>query len=107
MIEQFPATTFLLAVLSPLVVAVLRRTNWSQAHIDLAAAVAVIVCYVLGQAFDQQLTWPLSQAFWFGLFAAFGAQQAAYKFGWNDRLLQMLEAMGNHDSGATRKLHDE
>jgi len=107
MIEQFPATTFLLAVISPLVVAALRKATWSQAYIDLVAAIVVIGCYVLGQALDQQLTWPLSQTFWFGLLAAFGVQQAAYKFGWSDRLLQMLEAMGNRDPGATRKLPDE
>jgi len=96
---DMPATAFLLAVISPLVVAALRKAAWSQAHTDLAAAVVVIGCYILGQAFDAQLTWPLSGTFWLGLFAAFGVQQAAVKFAWSDRVLQALEAFGNDAAG--------
>ncbi|HEY1016980.1 MAG TPA: hypothetical protein VGE07_29975 [Herpetosiphonaceae bacterium] len=74
------ATTFILSALSPLLVALLRRCRWPETVIVLLSLLIVAALYVLGQWLDGALAWPLSAPFWTGLAAAWGVQQAAYKF---------------------------
>ena len=74
------ATTLLLAALSPLLVALIRRCTWPQPVVELLSFVIVLLIFLLGQWLDQALTWPLTETFWVGLAAAWGVQQAAYKF---------------------------
>ena len=74
------ATTFILSALSPLLVALVRRCKWPKTVIVLLSLLIVAALYVAGQALDQSLTWPLTAQFWTGLAAAWGVQQASYKF---------------------------
>lgn len=74
------ASTVLFAVLSPIIVALLRKPSWPKPVVSLLAVVVVALVYVLGTWLDGTLTWPLSREFWEGLVAAFGAQQFAYFF---------------------------
>jgi hypothetical protein len=81
-----------MAALSPLLVALLRRCQWPAAVIELLSLGIVAVLYVLGQWLDVALTWPLTSDFWTGLAAAWGIQQAAYKFVLKDSApIQQLE----------------
>lgn len=73
------ATTVILAALSPLLVALLRRCSWPQPVVELLSLVIVAVFYIVGQWLDVALTWPLHPGFWTGLAAAWGIQQASYK----------------------------
>ena len=75
------ATVFMLivsGVVSPWLVALMRKHKWSR---DLTVVVAVVVsfaCFLFGQFADGALTWPPSSDFWLGLAAAFGLQQGGY-----------------------------
>jgi peptidoglycan/LPS O-acetylase OafA/YrhL len=92
---EINATTFILAIISPLAVALVRRCSWPKELVELAAALIVVALVVAGTALDGTLTWPLDGAFWLTLAAAFGAQQAAYKFGWrNTAVAETLEQGG-------------
>lgn len=92
------ATTVILAALSPLLVALLRRCAWPSVVIELVSMLIVAALYVLGQFFDQTLTWPLAPFFWTGLAAAWGIQQAAYKFVLKDST--PIEQLENFNDGA-------
>lgn len=75
------STEFMLLVsgaVSPWLVALLRRHNWSDDTIQIVAVVVSAACFVLGQLADGALHWPLSSDFLIGLAAAFGLQQAGY-----------------------------
>lgn len=78
------ALTFLFAVLSPIIVALLRRPTWPKPVVSLLAVVVISLVYTAGSALDGTLSWPLDRSFWDGLFAAFGAQQFAYFFAWRN-----------------------
>lgn len=71
-------TTMLLAALSPVVVALIRKAQWPDEVATLTALAVVTVIYTGGRALDGALAWPLSSDYAVGLFAAFGAQQLFY-----------------------------
>lgn len=78
------AVTFIFAILSPLIVALLRRPTWPKPVVSLLAAFVVLILYVAALWLDGALVWPLNTDFWTGLAAAFGSQQFAYFFGWRN-----------------------
>jgi peptidoglycan/LPS O-acetylase OafA/YrhL len=73
------ATTAIISVLSPIVVALIRRRQWSREVIALFSIFAVSCLYVIGKSLDQSLTWPLDGAFWEGLLAALGTSKVSYE----------------------------
>lgn len=73
------ATALILAALSPLLVALIRQRPWPREIVVFMSLLAVTACYVIGRAFDQALTWPLTSDFWIGLAAAYGSQQLFYQ----------------------------
>lgn len=76
------STEFMLLVsgaLSPWLVALLRKHNWSDDTIQIAAVIVSAACFIFGQLADGALHWPLSSDFLIGLAAAFGLQQAGYQ----------------------------
>lgn len=78
------ALSFLFAVLSPIIVALLRRPSWPKPVVSLLAVMVISAVYTAGSWLDGSLSWPLDRSFWDGLFAAFGAQQFAYFFAWRN-----------------------
>lgn len=72
------ATHIAVYVFSPLVLAVLRRRNWGSDFMAIAAFLTVTLLYTAGAWIDQRLAWPITGAFWSGLLAAYGTQQASY-----------------------------
>lgn len=73
------ATTFIIAVISPFIVALIRRRQWSREVIGLFSIFAVSCLYIVGCAFDQSLSWPLGGEFWEGLLAALGTSGLTYE----------------------------
>lgn len=73
------ATTVIISILSPILIALIRRQQWSREVIALFSIFAVSCLYVVGKAFDQSLSWPLSGEFWEGLLAALGTSQVSYE----------------------------
>ena len=89
-------TTLVLMVVSPLLVALIRRCSWPKEAVELVAVLVVVVLFVAGRALDHALTWPLGSSFWVELLTYFGVQQAAYKFVWrNSPATRTLENVGN------------
>ena len=78
------ALTFLFAVLSPIIVALLRRPSWPKPVVSLLAVVVISAVYTAGAALDGTLSWPIGSEFLTGLLAMFGSQQFAYFFVYRD-----------------------
>lgn len=76
--------TALFAVLSPIIVAFLRKPTWPKPVVSLLAVVVITVIYTLGSWLDGTLTWPIGSEFLTGLLAMFGSQQFAYFFVYRD-----------------------
>ena len=90
------ATVFILAVLSPLVVALIRKCQWPKEVVELVAVVIIVALVILGKFLDGALIWPLTESFWLELLGYFGAQQASYKLLWrNSAAVESLEQVGN------------
>ena len=78
------ALTFIFSIISPLFVALLRKPLWPKHLVTMLAAAVVTILYVIGLWLDNALVWPLTNDFWVGLAAAFGSQQFAYFFVYQD-----------------------
>lgn len=87
------ATAVIMAALSPLLVALIRRCTWPQPAVEILSFAVVLLLYVLAQYLDGVvLTIPLTSEFWTGLAAAWGIQQASYKAAWkHSKPVQTLE----------------
>lgn len=75
------ASTFMLlfsGAVCPWLTALLRRHQWSDDTVRVVAVLVAAAAFVLGQAMDGALSWPLSSDFFMGLAAAVGLQQVGY-----------------------------
>lgn len=75
------ASTFMLlfsGAVCPWLTALLRRHQWSDDTVRVVAVVVAAAAFILGQAMDGVLSWPLTGDFFVGLAAAVGLQQTGY-----------------------------
>jgi hypothetical protein len=93
---DLPATTIILNVISPLLVALIRRCTWPSEFVAFLSLVVVALCFTLGQFLDGRLTFPLPESFWVFLLAAWGGNQFLYKFVYKGtKSIDSLERVGN------------
>lgn len=85
------ATTFLLSIFSPIVVALITRPKMNSNLKLLIAIVISALCVAAGQFFDGQFQFPPSSSFWIILLATFGAQQVSYNLA-KDQIIRPVEA---------------
>jgi len=70
--------TFLLSVISPVVVALINK-RVADSNIRLLISIIVVAaCVLIGQALDKNFTFPPNTVFWIIMLANFGAQQVSY-----------------------------
>lgn len=99
MTVDLPATTTILTLLSPYLVALARRCTWPAIVVTLVSVGVVTLCFSVGQFLDGRQIWPLTQAFWEGLWAAWASNQLIYKFFLKDtEIIKALEQVGNANS---------
>lgn len=65
-------------VVCPWLTALLRRHQWSDDTVRVVAVLVAAAAFILGQALDGVLGWPLSSDFFVGLAAAVGLQQVGF-----------------------------
>lgn len=88
-------TTMLLAAISPVVVALIRKWTWPDEVVTLLAMLVVAVIYTLGRWLDGALAWPLGSDYAIGLFAAFGVQQLVFGMTKRTAPMQTLATFGD------------
>jgi peptidoglycan/LPS O-acetylase OafA/YrhL len=72
-------TTLLLSAFSPVLVALIRQTNWKPEYVRLLSLVVILLIFIAGKILDGYiLTFPPSQEFVEELGAAWAVQQIAY-----------------------------
>lgn len=82
--------TFLLSVISPVLVAVINKRVADSNVRLLISIIVVALCVLIGQALDRTFSFPPTAEFWIIMLANFGAQQVSYNLG-KDRVVTPIQ----------------